>query len=115
MNIRIGFSLVALIVAGLPLLPAGAQEAQHDHQHPPAPASAAAQADQASAAKTAEPPTATSGGEGMMDTKAMCDMHRKMMATKSSKQRQAMADKQMKGMSAEQRQQHMKMMDEMCK
>ena len=112
---RIRTAMAALIMAGLPLLPAGAQEAQHDHQHPPAPATAAAQADQASAARTAEPSTATTGGEAMIDTKAMCDMHRKMMATKSSKQRQAMADKQMKGMSAEQRQQHMKMMDEQCK
>ena len=47
--------------------------------------------------------------------KAMCDMHRKMMATKSEKKRRTMANKEMKGMSAEQRRQHMKMMDEMCK
>jgi hypothetical protein len=53
--------------------------------------------------------------QGMMDMKAMCDMHRKMMSKGSTADREAMAGKEMKGMPAEQKQQHMKMMDEQCR
>jgi len=88
---------------------------EHDHQH---------QSDSTgSSTKTAKPATDKSSGqsreaathEGGMDMKAMCDMHRQMMSKGSPADRKAMADKKMKGMSEEQKQQHMKMMDEQCK
>lgn len=88
---------------------------EHDHQHQ--------SASTGSSEKTAKPATGKSSGqpkkesaqEGRMDMQAMCDMHRQMMSKGSQAEREAMADKKMKGMSAEQKQQHMKMMDEQCK
>ena len=52
---------------------------------------------------------------GMMEMKAMCDIHRQMMSKGISAEHGAMAEKGMKRMSAEHNQQHMKMMDEQCK
>jgi hypothetical protein len=93
------FSLVAAaLLPGCGWSRAVAQD-EHDHQH------------QSASAGSAE----KSPHAGMMDMKAMCDMHRQMMSKGTAADRDAMADTEMKGMSAEQKQQHMKMMDEQCK
>jgi hypothetical protein len=52
---------------------------------------------------------------GMMDMKAMCDMHDRMMAAKTPEERRAMMDEHMKNMSPEMVQKHMQMMQEQCK
>lgn len=56
------------------------------------------------------------GGQmGMMDKKSMCEMHEKMMTTKTPAERTAMMDEHMKNMSPEERQKHMEMMKQQCK
>lgn len=110
------FSLVATtaVLASFGMGTAIAQD-EHDHQHQAA--------STASSEKSAKPAKGKSAGKtqkaashsGMMDMKAMCEMHRQMMSKGSPADREAMADKEMKGMSAEQKQQRMKMMDEQCK
>jgi hypothetical protein len=69
---------------------------------------------------SSQPTAAMRGGpageqRGMMDMKAMCDMHHRMMAAKSPEERRAMMDEHMKNMSPEMRQKHMQMMQEQCK
>jgi hypothetical protein len=88
---------------------------EHDHQHPSASADSSQKTSKPATDKASGQPRETSTHEGTMDMKAMCDMHRQMMSKGSPADREAMADKEMKGMSAEQKQQHMKMMDEQCK
>lgn len=111
----VAFSLVTTtLFASLGMGRAIAQD-EHDHQHQ----SAATD----SSTKTAKPATGKSSTqsqedathEGGMDMKTMCDMHRQMMSKASPADREAMANRAMKGMTAEQKQQHMKMMDEQCK
>ncbi len=50
-----------------------------------------------------------------MDMKAMCEMHQKMMSTKTPEERQAMMDQHMKSMSPEKMKAHMEMMQNKCK
>lgn len=103
------------VLASFAVAPAIAQEAEHDHQHQASTAKSPEKATKKTPGKPAtEARKAVSGG-GMMDMKTMCDMHRQMMASGSEADREAMADKEFKGMSAEQKRQHMKMMDEQCK
>jgi hypothetical protein len=104
-----------LLLASFGASPAIAQEAEHDHQHQSTTAGAPEKKAKKETSKAAARPDKAASGEGMMDMKAMCDMHRQMMASGSQAEREAMADKEFKGMSAEQKHQHMKMMDEQCK
>ncbi|TFW13339.1 hypothetical protein E4L96_19760 [Massilia arenosa] len=114
MKTTIRFMVATAVVAVLASGGVVAQEAQHDHQHDTA--AAAGQPKQESTPPQAGADNRTKPANGsMMDMTAMCEMHRKMMGTKSSTERDRMAKKEMKGMSAEQRRQRMKMMDENCK
>jgi len=112
----IAFSLaLTALLASVGIERAIAQEAEHDHQHQAASSrSPDKNAKPATTTSAAKPHQAAPGGK-MMDTQAMCDMHRQMMSSGSPADREAMIDKEMKGMSPEQKQQHMKMMDEKCK
>ena len=104
-----------LLLASFGMSTAIAQEAEHDHQHQATTAGAPGNKAKKAADVPAAKPQKTAPGGGMMDMKSMCDMHRQMMASGSPAERDAMADKEFKGMSAEQKHQHMKMMDEQCK
>lgn len=88
---------------------------EHDHQHQPASTGSSEKAAKSAPGESGATRHQAAKGEGMMDMKAMCDMHRQMMTSGSQADREAMADREMKGMSAEQKRQHMKMMDETCK
>lgn len=92
-----------------------AQEAEHDHEHKATASGSAEKKAKSATGKSSEKSHKAAGGERMMDMKTICDMHRQMMSSDSPADREAMADKEMNGMSAEQKQQHMKMMDEKCK
>lgn len=81
------------------------KEAEHSQHHPDT--------------STAQPSGMMSpGGSGdqmaMMDMKAMCDMHKKMMGAKSPEEQKAMMDERMKSMSSEMMKKHKAMMQE-CK
>lgn len=109
------FSLViTALLASFGMGRAVAQD-EHDHQHQSASTGSSAKTAKSAPGKSSEQPQETATHEGGMDMKAMCDMHRQMMSKGSPADRKAMADKKMKGMSEEQKQQHMKMMDEQCK
>jgi hypothetical protein len=82
------------------------QDAQHQQHHPE---SATSQAPGAMSSGPSDMPM------GMMDMKAMCDMHEKMMNAKTPEERRAMMDERMKNMSPEMMQKHMEMMQEQCK
>lgn len=110
------FSLVVTaLLASFGMSRAVAQDAEHDHQHQATSTGSSDKKAKSVAGKSAGKPEEAANHGGMMDMKAMCDMHREMMSKGSSSEREAMVDKEMKGMSAEQKQQHMKMMDEQCK
>jgi hypothetical protein len=110
------FSMAAAaLLAIFGMGPAIAQEAEHDHQHQATTAGTPEKKAKIATSKSAAKPHKAAAGEGMMDMKAMCDMHRQMMSSGSQADREAMADKEFKGMSAEQKHEHMKMMDEQCK
>jgi hypothetical protein len=57
------------------------------------------------------------GKHGSMDMQSMCEMHRKMMASKSPTEQGAMMEEQMKKMSMSQEvmEKHMQTMQEQCK
>jgi len=105
----------ALLLASFGASPAIAQEAEHDHQHQSTTAGAPEKNAKNETSKAPARPNKAASSEGMMDMKAMCDMHRQMMASGSQSEREAMAAREFKGMSPEQKQQHMKMMDDRCK
>jgi hypothetical protein len=107
--------VVTALLASLGFGRAIAQVAEHDHEHKGTASQATEKQAKSATGKPAGKPHKAAGGEGMMDMKAMCDMHRQMMSSGSPADREAMAAKETKGMSAEQKQQHMKMMDEKCK
>jgi hypothetical protein len=70
--------------------------------------------------RSAQASGAMGGGQSgtqmsMKDMQAMCDMHKKMVATKTPEEHQAMMDEKMKSMSPEMKQKHMQMMQEQCK
>jgi hypothetical protein len=112
----IAFSLaLTALLASLGMERAIAQEAEHDHQHQAASAGSLEKKAKPATTKAAAKPNKAAPGGMMTDMEAMCDMHRQMMSSGSPADREAMIDKEMKGMSAEQKQQHMKMMDEKCK
>lgn len=102
-----------VLAAILAITPASAaqQQAQHDHEHGAASASAAAP--EKPAVSGAE--KSASAAEGKMDMKAMCDMHKDMMSSKSKRGHEAKPDDKTKRMSAAEREKQMKMMDEHCK
>lgn len=98
---------VALAIAALAGC-ATRQDVQHTQHHPNT--------------ITSQAPTATSSGSGsaddkmrMMDMKAMCGMHQKMMNARTPEERRAMMEESMKGMSPEMQQKHMDMMQEKCR
>ena len=55
------------------------------------------------------------GKMSMMDMKSMCEMHNKMMSSKTAEERKTLMDTRMKDMSLEMREKHMAMMMEKCK
>lgn len=61
----------------------------------------------------ADSPTASGGKMAMMekDPKAMCDMHKKMMSTKTPEERKAMMEEHMKSMSPDMQSKHKAMME----
>lgn len=107
--------IVTALLANLGLGRAIAQVAEHDHEHKGAVSQPTEKKAKSATNKSAGKSHKAAGGEGMMDMKSMCDMHRQMMSSGSPEDREAMAAKETKGMTAEQKQQHMKMMDEKCK
>lgn len=112
----IAFSLaLTTLLAGVGMARAVAQEAEHDHQHQAAPAASPDKAAKPATGKSPAKPDKAAPAANMMDMQAMCDMHRQMMSKGSAADREAMAAREMHGMSAEQKRQHMKMMDEQCK
>lgn len=81
------------------------KEAEHSQHHPDT--------------STAQPegmmsPGASGEQKAMMDMKAMCDMHKKMMSAKTPEEQKAMMDERMKSMSPEMSKKHKAMMEE-CK
>lgn len=113
-NAFVFFLVATALLADFSMESAIAQD-QHDHQHQSNPTGSSEKAAQSTTSNSSPQSQEASPHEGGMDMKAMCDMHRQMMSKGSPADRKAMADKEMKGMSAEQKQQHMKMMDETCK
>ena len=109
------FSLVATALLASSGMGHAIAQDEHDHQHQSASTAPSEKAEKSTTHRSAAKRHKAANGEAMMDMKAMCDMHRQMMSKGSSADREAMAAKEMKGMSAEQKQQHMKMMDETCK
>ncbi len=96
--------IAAMAMAGC----ATSQDATHSEHHP-----------DTTAAPTAGmmSPGASGGQMAMMDMKdmkAMCEMHKKMMSTKTPEEQKAMMDERMKSMSPEMMKKHMAMMQE-CK
>ncbi len=65
-------------------------------------------------AATTNTPTAPGGKMAMMEMKdpqAMCDMHKKMMSTKTPEERTAMMEERMKSMSTDMQNKHKAMME----
>lgn len=121
-NAHLKLALMAsAMVATCLAAPAMAQNTEHDHSHGAAsPASTPAPAQKAASKPAGAPaagtPSAGTADQGMMmDMKAMCDMHKNMMAMHTPAERQAMVDKEMPGMSSKDKQMRMTMMDEHCK
>lgn len=105
--------LAALLTAcAMPNKGAPTDDADHKAHHPEAAASSAPPS-------PAQRPGPTGVGQmGMMDSmdmKTMCDMHKKMMSSKTPAEREAMMDRNMKSMSPEMRQKHMEMMEAKCR
>lgn len=98
---------VAAIVAAMALAGCATnQNAEHGQHHP----------ENASAQPAAPMERGAPGDQmAMMDMKAMCDMHKKMMSAKTPDEQKAMMDERMKSMSPEMMQKHMAMMQEKCK
>lgn len=96
--------LSAVAMAGC----ATTQDAAHSQHHP----------DAAAAPTTGMVSPEASGGKmammDMKDMKAMCEMHKKMMSTKTQEEQKAMMDERMKSMSPDMMKKHMAMMQE-CK
>ncbi|PWF47790.1 hypothetical protein [Massilia glaciei] len=96
------------------------QERRHAQHHAGAEdAQPAAMAPGATGSSGATGASGSSGGgmgmgRGMMEMKAMCDMHKNMMSAKTPEERQAMMDERFKSMSPEMRKKHMEMM-QACK
>lgn len=100
----VGIFTVALAIAAL----MGCAADQDAQQHPDAAAS------QATGAMSSG--SGSAGNQmNMMDMKAMCDMHQKMMSANTPEERRAMMDERMKNMSPEMMQKHMDMMQAKCK
>lgn len=109
------FALVAsALLTGFGTGHAIAQD-EHDHQHQAASTGSPEKTAKTTTDKSSGQSQKASTPDGKMDMEAMCDMHRQMMSKGSPADREAMAETEMKGMTAEQKQQHMKMMDELCK
>lgn len=85
-----GVLVAAVFLAGC----ATKQDAEHSEHHPATDASGAQMA--------------------AMDMKVMCDMHKKMMSTKTPAERQVMMDEHAKSMSPEMMKKHMAVMEK-CK
>lgn len=104
--------MASALAAACLAAPAMAQNTEHDHSHGAASSASTSSPPQKAASK----PSAGSADQGMMmDMKAMCDMHKNMMAMHTPTERQAMIDKEMPAMSSKDKQMRMTMMDEHCK
>lgn len=89
----------------------GGDDAEHKAHHPEKSTSVAP-----SPSMPARPNESSQMGMmSSMDMKSMCDMHRKMMGSKSPAEREAMMEQRMPSMSPEMRRQHMEMMDAKCR
>jgi hypothetical protein len=105
-----------LVTAGLSACTAPAGGNMHAHHHPAQEAGSAGRpsADMAMGGTAGAATASGQPGQGGMDMRQMCAMHRDIQAAPES-QRQAMMDRQMQQMSPEMRQRHMDMMRQHCK
>jgi hypothetical protein len=117
MTSTLALRTVSVILAGLLAACAtqskgtAGEEADHEAHHPD------------KSTSVAPPPSMPARpGEGnqmemmsSMDMKSMCDMHRKMMGSKSPAEREAVMEQRMSSMSPEMRRKHMEMMDAKCR
>lgn len=55
------------------------------------------------------------GADGQMDMKSMCEMHNKMMSSRTPELQRAMTDEHMKSMSPDERKKQFEMMTQHCK
>lgn len=105
-------SLVFALIAAAALT--GCAASQEDHlQHHPGAASATSPGGMGRGGSPGQMGM-MGGANGRMDMKSMCEMHNKMMSSKTPEQQRAMMDDHMKSMSPEMRQHHMEMMKQ-CK
>ena len=105
-------SLIAVLIAAAAL--SGCAVGQEEHlQHHPEAASATSPGGMGQGGTTGQMGMMGNAG-GQMDMKSMCEMHNKMMSSKTPAEQTAMMDDHMKSMSPEMRQHHMKMMQQ-CK
>jgi hypothetical protein len=118
-------SFVAILIAATALTGCAASQEQDHVQHHPEGASATSPGGMGRGGSTGQKGMmgGADGQMGMMgrdrtgekmDMKSMCEMHNKMMSSKTPQERTAMMDDHMKSMSPEMRQQHMEMMQQ-CK
>jgi hypothetical protein len=105
-------SLVFALVAATALTGCAAMQDEH-LQHHPAAASATSPGGMGQGGPAGQMGM-MSGADGQMDMKSMCEMHNKMMGSKTPEQQKAMMDDHMKSMSPEMKQHHMDMMKQ-CK
>lgn len=110
--IRSAGSLIAVFVAIAALNGCAALQDKHKQHHPEA-SSTRSVGGMGQGGSTGQMGM-MSGAGGQMDMKSMCEMHNKMMSSKTPAERTAMMDDHMKNMSPEARQKHMEMMQQ-CK
>lgn len=118
-------SLVAILIAAAALSGCAVGQGEHLQHHPEA-AAAKSSTDMGRGGSTGQMGMMGGGADGqkgmmgggqmgMTDKKSMCEMHNKMMSSKTPEERSAMMDEHMKSMSPEMRQHHMEMMQQQCK
>jgi hypothetical protein len=113
-------SLASIVIAAAALTGcATAQQEEHRHNHPEAASETSpkgtGRGGSSGGADGQMGMMGRAGADGQMDMKSMCDMHNKMMGSKTSAERSAMMDDHMKNMSPEMRQRHMEMIERQCK
>jgi hypothetical protein len=105
-------SLLAVFVAVAALNGCAAMQEKHEQHHPEA--SAPGSPGGMGQGGTTGQMGMMAGAGGQMDMKSMCEMHNRMMSSKTPAEQTAMMDDHMKSMSPEMRQKHMEMMQK-CK
>ena len=106
-------SLVAVLIAAAALSGCATNQQDEHAQHHPEATSATSPGAMGRGGSTGQ--MGMMGGAGsQMDMKSMCEMHNKMMSSKTPEERSAMMAEHMKSMSPEMRQRHMEMMQQ-CK